>query len=272
MAENKDIFKYKTVSQPHLFIIAGPCVIESLDICLNIAHRLVKISETHKIDLIFKASYDKANRTSINSFRGPGRDEGLKILQKVKESTGLPILTDIHETIQVAEAAQVADILQIPAFLCRQTDLLRAAGASGKIVNIKKGQFLSPEEIKYSIDKAGPDTWITERGTFFGYNRLVVDFGGFPVLKKFGKPLIFDATHSVQQPGAGQGCSSGNRELALPLAKAAITMGADALFFEIHPQPQHALCDGPNSLQLDDFERCVPQLCGLFNFINDQNF
>jgi 2-dehydro-3-deoxyphosphooctonate aldolase (KDO 8-P synthase) len=256
-------FRYKNVEKKSIFLIAGPCVVESREICLQIGKSLAQLAAKYSINIIFKASYDKANRTSKNSFRGLGSQEGLKILEQVKQESGLPLLTDIHESVQVAEASQVVDILQIPAFLCRQTDLLRAAAESGKVVNVKKGQFMAPEDMKYSIEKAGENSWITERGTFFGYNRLVVDFAGFPALKKLGKPVIFDATHSVQSPGGGNGCSSGNRELAIPLAKAAIMMGVDGLFFETHPDPDKALCDGPNSIYLSELEKELPRLIDL---------
>jgi 2-dehydro-3-deoxyphosphooctonate aldolase (KDO 8-P synthase) len=260
---NPSFFKYKNESPKKLFIIAGPCVVETKELCLSIASKLAELSDKYQIDIIFKASYDKANRTSRSSYRGPGRDEGLSILSCVKKETGLPLLTDIHESVQIPEAASVVDVLQIPAFLCRQTDLLIGAAATGKIVNVKKGQFMAPEDMKYSLEKAGPNSWVTERGTFFGYNRLVVDFAGIPTLKSFAKPVIFDATHSVQNPGGGNGYSSGNRDLALPLAKAALAMGVDGLFFEIHPQPQDALCDGPNSLSVFDFEKNLPYLIRL---------
>ena len=256
-------FKFKNNSVPKLFFIAGPCVIETKEICLTIASKLATLAEKYSVNIIFKASYDKANRTSRTSYRGPGRDEGLSILDLVRKESGLPLLTDIHESIQATEAAEVVDVLQIPAFLCRQTDLLSCAAATGKLVNVKKGQFLAPEDMRYSIEKVGDNSWVTERGTFFGYNRLVVDFAGIPVLKSFGRPVIFDATHSVQSPGGGKGCSSGNRDLALPLAKAALALGVDGLFFEIHPEPENALCDGPNSLRLSDFERQLPYLIEL---------
>lgn len=261
---NPSFFKYKNESSTKLFIIAGPCVVETKELCLSIASKLAELSDKYRIDIIFKASYDKANRTSRSSYRGPGREEGLSILSCVKKETGLPLLTDIHESVQTTEAGEVVDILQIPAFLCRQTDLLINAAATGKIVNVKKGQFMAPEDMKYSLEKAGPNSWVTERGTFFGYNRLVVDFAGIPILKSFAKPVIFDATHSVQNPGGGNGCSSGNRDLALPLAKAALAMGVDGLFFEIHPQPENALCDGPNSLSVSDFEKNLPYLIQLY--------
>jgi 2-dehydro-3-deoxyphosphooctonate aldolase (KDO 8-P synthase) len=269
--QKSSIFKYHNDSKQKLFFIAGPCVIESLEICLQIASRLAYLSSKYKIDIIFKSSYDKANRTSKNSFRGPGPEQGLKILEKVSKESGLPVLTDIHEPSQATSAAQVADIIQIPAFLCRQTDLLTRAASTGKIVNIKKGQFMSPHDMAFSINKAGPNCWITERGTFFGYNRLVVDYAGIPILKSFNIPVIFDATHSVQIPGGGKGVSSGNRDLAVPLAKAALSMGVDGLFFEIHPQPQKALCDGPNSISVEEFEKQLPRLIDLNSFLSSKS-
>lgn len=271
MKKINSIFKYNTEKNSNLFIIAGPCVIENQDITLQIANSLASLSLKHKIDIIFKASYDKANRTSKDSYRGPGRIEGLNLLELVKKQTGLPLLTDVHEVSQIEEASEVVDVLQIPAFLCRQTDLLYSAGLTGKIVNVKKGQFMSPEDMRYSLTKAGDNSWITERGTFFGYNRLVVDFAGFPIMRSMGKPLIFDATHSVQSPGGGHGCSSGNREYALPLAKAALAAGVDGLFFEVHPNPEMALCDGPNSLFLEEFEKKLPSLIDLYHFLKSQD-
>jgi 2-dehydro-3-deoxyphosphooctonate aldolase (KDO 8-P synthase) len=256
-------FTTKRSEAKNIFFIAGPCVIESERLCLDIGEKLAAISAKQNIVVIFKASYDKANRTSGSSFRGPGMKKGLKILEKVKERTGLPVLTDIHSASQANDAAEVADILQIPAFLCRQTDLLVAAKKTGKIVNVKKGQFMSPQDMKYSLEKAGKKAWLTERGTFFGFNRLVVDFTGIPVLKSFGRPVIFDATHSVQMPGAGAGVSSGDREMAVPLARAAISAGADGLFFEIHPNPDKALCDGPNCISVRDFLSNVPRFVEL---------
>lgn len=258
-------FKYHNENNPNLFMIAGPCVIESKELCLTIASRLTQLSSRLKIDIIFKSSFDKANRTSGSAFRGLGKDEGLRILEEVKKETGLATITDIHESTDAAPVAKVVDILQIPAFLCRQTDLLQSARDTGCVVNVKKGQFLAPQDMKFSIEKAGPKSWITERGTFFGYNRLVVDFAGIPILKTFGRPLIFDATHSVQNPGGGDGCSSGNRALALPLAKAALSMGVDGLFFETHTNPDKALCDGPNSLDIRDLEKNLPFLIELYH-------
>jgi 2-dehydro-3-deoxyphosphooctonate aldolase (KDO 8-P synthase) len=251
------------------FFVAGPCVIESESLCLKTGDHLASLASRLGIDIIFKASYDKANRTSLHSFRGPGSQEGLRILEKVRDTTGLPLLTDIHETIQTKEAASVVDVLQIPALLCRQTDLLLAAAQTGKTVNIKKGQFLSPADMAHPVEKTGENCWITERGTFFGYNRLVVDFAGIPVLKSFGKPVLFDATHSVQAPGAADGCSSGNRELALPLARAALAAGVDGLFFEVHPDPDNALCDGPNSLSLKEFTAEAPRLLELWHILRN---
>ena len=253
-------FKFSKNKSRKLFFIAGPCVIESEKLCLKIAERLAKLSAKYKVDIVFKASYDKANRLSAKSFRGIGRLEGLKILGKVRKQSGLPLLTDIHETCQAAEAAEVADVIQIPALLCRQTDLIETAASTGSWVNIKKGQFMAPEDMVYAVEKAGKKIWLTERGSSFGYKRLVVDFTAIPVMKKFGAPVIFDATHSVQVPGGGRGVSSGNRDFAVPLARAALAMGANGLFFEVHPDPDNALCDGPNSLRLKDFEAEVPRL------------
>ena len=258
-------FIYSTPHNKKLFFIAGPCVIESENLCLNIAESLAQLSDTYSVDIIFKASYDKANRTSKTSFRGPGRTKGLKILDKVKRESGLKIITDIHTPGDASEAADVADILQIPALLCRQTDLLVSARKTGKYVNVKKGQFMAPEDMRYALEKTGNKTWLTERGTFFGYNRLVVDFAGITTLKSFGVPVIFDATHSVQIPGGGNGCSSGNRNLAFPLARAAVSVGVDGLFFEVHPDPDKALCDGPNSIYLSDFEKNLCNFIDLFN-------
>lgn len=246
-----------------LFFVAGPCVIESESLCLRIAERLARLSERRGVLVVFKASYDKANRTSKNSFRGPGPGEGLRILRKVKEATGLPLLTDVHSVDEVAAAADVVDVLQIPAFLCRQTDLLVAAGRTGRTVNIKKGQFMAPLDMRYAVEKAGGKCWLTERGTFFGYNRLVVDYAGMITMKGIGVPVVFDATHSVQNPGGGRGRSSGNRDLAVPLARAAAAAGADGLFFEVHPHPAGALCDGDNTLDIRTFEKEAPRFLDL---------
>lgn len=241
-------------------LIAGPCVIESEENVMLIAETIKGISERLNLDYYFKASFDKANRTSISSFRGPGIDEGLQILKNVKEKYGLKICTDIHEPWQAERAAEVADILQIPAFLCRQTDLLIAAAKTGKIINVKKAQFLAPWDMGNVVrkleDSGNNNIMLCERGSTFGYNTLVVDMTGILEMKKFGYPVVFDATHSVQKPGGKGTATGGNREYVEPLAKAAIAAGADALFFEVHPDPDNALSDGPNMVKLDDF-------CGL---------
>jgi 2-dehydro-3-deoxyphosphooctonate aldolase (KDO 8-P synthase) len=246
------------------FFIAGPCVIESEKHCLKMAEKLAACAERLKIDLIFKASYDKANRTSGGSFRGPGLEEGLRILEKTGKATGLPVLSDVHESSQVKAAADVLDILQIPAFLCRQTDLILAAAATGRCVNLKKGQFLSPPEMGKVLEKAllagNRKILLTERGASFGYNNLVVDFRSFAVLRSFGQPVVFDVTHSVQAPG-GLGNSSGGDSRYVPLlARAGAAAGVDGFFFEVHDNPARALSDGPNALELRRFPRLVEEL------------
>ena len=237
-----------------MLLIAGPCVVESEALCLRIAGALAKTCRKLGISYVFKASFDKANRTSGKSFRGPGLEEGLRVLAKVRDRFGLPVLTDVHTEAQAAVAGEVADILQIPAFLCRQTDLIEAAVRTGKIVNIKKGQFLSPAEMGNVVAKAraagGRRLLVTERGTTFGYNNLVADMRSIPILKRFGCPVIFDATHSVQLPGGGGDKSAGQREFAPVLARCAIAAGADGLFIETHPDPDAALSDGPNMIPL----------------------
>ena len=241
-----------------MILIAGPCVIESKELCIEVATRLKKICSKLGIDYYFKASFDKANRTSINSFRGPGIEKGLQILKEVKEEVGVKICTDIHEPWQAAKAAEVCDILQIPAFLCRQTDLLVAAAKTGKIINVKKAQFLAPWDMKNVVNKLEEsgckEIMLCERGTTFGYNTLVVDMTGLIEMKKFGCPVVFDATHSVQKPGGKGTATGGNREYVEYLAKAAICCKADHLFMEIHPNPDVALSDGPNMVKLDDAE------------------
>ena len=230
-----------------LFVIAGPCVIESEQICLSIAEKLVEIRAETGVGLIFKASFDKANRSSIDSFRGPGMQKGLKILAKVREKTGLAILTDIHESSQIADVSQVVDCLQIPAFLCRQTDLLVACGQTGKAVNVKKGQFLSPDEMKNVVEKlcstGNEKIMLTERGTFFGYNRLVNDMTAIDGMKRLGCPVVFDATHSTQQPGGLGNASAGRVRMSPILAKAAVAAGANGLFMEVHTNPAEAKSD-----------------------------
>jgi 2-dehydro-3-deoxyphosphooctonate aldolase (KDO 8-P synthase) len=246
------------------FLIAGPCVIESEGLCLEIARSLRDTCRKLGVTYIFKASYDKANRSSGKSFRGPGLDEGLATLAKVRARADVPTLTDIHSADQAAAAAEVVDILQIPALLCRQTDLIAAAAATGKIVNIKKGQFLSPRDMENPVAKArragAKQILVTERGTTFGYNNLVSDMRGIPIMKRFGVPVVFDATHSVQMPGGGGDKSSGEREFAPVLARAAIAAGADGLFIETHPNPDAALSDGPNMIplaEMPDFLRTI---------------
>ncbi len=243
------------------FFIAGPCVIESERHCLKMAEHLAGYAKRLKIDLIFKASYDKANRTSGASFRGPGMEQGLRILEKVRDATGLPVLSDVHESTQVAAAADVLDCIQIPAFLCRQTDLILAAANTGRCVNLKKGQFLSPWEMEKVLEKArstgNRNILVTERGTSFGYNNLVVDFRSFVIMRSFRQPVVFDVTHSVQAPG-GLGNSSGGDSAYVPiLARAGAAAGVDGFFFEVHDNPGKALSDGPNALELKMFPHLV---------------
>lgn len=247
-----------------LVLVAGPCVIENEAATLRCAERLMTICNGVSIPLIFKASYDKANRTSVNSFRGPGLRDGLKILKKVKESLGVPVLSDIHSIEQVEPAAEVLDVIQIPAFLCRQTDLVVAAAMSGRVINIKKGQFLAPWDMENVVGKAvstGNDNVIlTERGVSFGYNNLVSDMRSFPILRQTGYPVIFDATHSVQLPGGLGGSSGGQREFVEYLGRAAVATGIDGIFMEVHEDPEKALCDGPNSVKLDDLPALLKKL------------
>jgi len=243
--------------------IAGPCVAESEEMCIDVAGHMAELCHSFGLTYIFKASFDKANRTSIQGKRGPGQLAGLKILEAVKQQLKVPVITDIHESTQAAEVAAVADILQIPAFLCRQTDLLRAAGSTGKIVNIKKGQFLAPQDMAYAVEKVkqsgATDVWLTERGTTFGYRDLVVDFRAIPIMQPMG-PVIFDATHSIQQPGAGGGKSSGIPEMALPLAKAAAALNVAGIFTETHPNPDQAWSDGPNMIPLHRMKDFMEQV------------
>ena len=241
-----------------LLLIAGPCVLESAAIAREIAAGLKEITDRLNIPFVFKASFDKANRTSLDSFRGPGLKDGLAMLGEIREEFGVPVISDIHETAQVAPAAEVLDILQIPAFLCRQTDLLVAAASSGKPVSIKKGQFLSPWDMEHVVAKAkalgNRQILLTERGASFGYNNLVVDMRSLPVMRSLGCPVIYDATHSIQLPGGAGGSSGGQREFIPPLTRAAVAAGIDGLFMEVHPDPDKALCDGPNSMPLDQVE------------------
>ncbi len=241
-----------------LVLIAGPCVIEEEELTLHIASFLKDLAADLGIGLVFKASFDKANRTSIRSFRGPGLEEGLRILSRIKSETSLPVLSDIHDISQVEPAAEVLDILQIPAFLSRQTDLLIAAAATGKVVNVKKGQFLAPWDMKNAVGKieeaGNRQILLTERGASFGYNNLVVDMRSLVVMRQMGYPVIFDATHSVQLPGGSGTSSGGQRQFVEPLSRAAAAVGIDGLFWEVHEDPGNALCDGPNSLYLKDLK------------------
>lgn len=253
-----------------LAFIAGPCVIESEKLCMTVAEKLKKISLKHKLPVIFKASFDKANRTSIASFRGRGIQEGLRVLQKVKETFKMPVLSDVHEASQVKECAAVIDVLQIPAFLCRQTDLLAACAKTKKAVNVKKGQFLSPWEMRNAVDKilahGNKSILLTERGTTFGYNYLVVDMCSLPILRSFSFPVVFDATHSVQNPGGAKTFSSGRREFIKPLARAAVACGVDAVFMETHPNPEKALSDSATSFPLKQLEPFMCELAELHAF------
>jgi 2-dehydro-3-deoxyphosphooctonate aldolase (KDO 8-P synthase) len=254
-----------------LLLIAGPCVVENEKSALRHAQAIAKIAKRLGVPYVYKSSYDKANRTSIASFRGLGIDEGLGILQRVKDATGLPILTDVHGVDEIEKVARVADVLQIPAFLCRQTDLLLAAGRTGRVINVKKGQFLAPWEMKNIADKIAStgnrNILLADRGTSFGYNTLVSDFRAIPIMRETGYPVIFDATHSVQQPG-GKGTSSGGERRFVPvLAQAAVVAGADGVFMEVHENPDKAPSDGPNMVPLKDLERLLTRLLKLNDII-----
>ena len=254
-----------------LMVIAGPCVIESEEMVMQIAKQMKEICDRLDVEYYFKASFDKANRTSISSFRGPGIEEGIKILKKVKDTYALKIVTDIHEPWQEEVVSDVVDIIQIPAFLCRQTDLLVAAAHTGKIINVKKAQFLAPWDMKNVVTKieesGNRNIMLCERGTSFGYNTLVVDMTGIQEMKKFGYPVVFDATHSVQKPGGKGNATGGNREYVEALAKAAIAAGADALFFEVHPDPDNALSDGPNMVYLNEFEDMMKRILKVYEAV-----
>ena len=244
--------------------IAGPCVIESRELLDLTALTLTRIQAATGVEIIFKASFDKANRTSLHSFRGPGLERGLQMLADIKAKYSLRLTTDIHESHQAAAAGEVCDILQIPAFLCRQTDLLVAAAHTGKIVNIKKAQFLSGDDMRFPVEKAreagGKEVWLTERGNTFGYNNLVVDFRNLPLMRQWADRVVMDCTHSVQRPGGGGGCTSGDRQYVPAMAHAAKAFGAQGYFFEVHPDPDHALSDGPNMLHLDRLQEVVESL------------
>lgn len=257
-----------------LTIIAGPCVIESVECVREVASELKEICDELNVELYFKASFDKANRTSVSSYRGPGIEEGLKILQSIKKEFKLKVATDIHEPWQAEKVAKVCDLIQIPAFLCRQTDLLLAAAKTGKKINVKKAQFLAPWDminVVKKIESAGNhNILLCERGTVFGYNSLVVDMTSIYEMKKIGYPVVFDATHSVQKPGGNGNSTGGNREYVETLAKAAIAAGVDALFFEVHPNPEHALSDGPNMVKLDEFKCILERILKVYNVVHEE--
>jgi len=256
-----------------LLLIGGPCALESEDIARRVAGTMQEICSRLGLTYVFKASFDKANRTSLDSYRGPGLEEGLRILEKIREELQVPVLSDIHDLSQIEPAAEVLDILQIPAFLCRQTDLLVAASRTGKPINLKKGQFVSPWDMKNAVDKirAGGNSQVmlVERGSSFGYNNLVVDMRSLPVMRTYDCPVIFDATHSVQLPGGAGGASGGQREFIAPLTRAATAVGIDGLFMEIHPNPEQALCDGPNSMQLDQVEILLKTVTRIRSAVED---
>lgn len=260
---------YRCGSGEPLLVIAGPCVLENEALTMQIAQTLVKANESLPIQVVFKASFDKANRTSIDAYRGPGLDEGLQMLQRVREATGLPVTTDIHEANQAAPAAEVCDLLQVPAFLARQTDLLVAAAETGKAVNVKKGQFMAPGDMRHVVGKlqaAGcENVLLCERGTFFGYGRLVNDMRSIPQMQSLGAPVVFDATHSVQEPGAaaGGGATGGNRKMVEPVARAAMALLADGLFLETHPDPDQSPSDGPNMVPLSSLVDLLARLIAI---------
>jgi len=258
---------YRCGHRQPLVVIAGPCVLEDEAGTLAVAQRLRMLAETLRVPLVFKASFDKANRTSVTSYRGPGLAAGLRVLGRVKQATGLPVTTDIHEPGQAAPVAEVCDLLQIPAFLARQTDLLEAAARTGRPVHVKKGQFLAPWDMAHVVAKLEAfgcrHVLLCERGTFFGYGRLVNDMRAIPQMQSLGAPVVFDATHSVQEPGGMGSSTGGNRDMVEPLARAAVAMGVDALFFETHPQPDLALSDGPNMVPLDQFGPLLSRLVAL---------
>jgi 2-dehydro-3-deoxyphosphooctonate aldolase (KDO 8-P synthase) len=255
-------------------IIAGPCVIENEAVTHQTAQKLKEICDSLGLQFVFKSSYDKANRTSVKSFRGPGIDKGLKILADIKKQFNIPVISDVHSVEEVKPVSEVVDALQIPALLCRQTDLIIAASKTGKAVNIKKGQFLAPWDIKNTIDKfistGNENLLITERGTSFGYNNLVVDFRSFPIMRAYGYPVIFDVTHSLQLPGGEGTCSGGQREFADTLTRAAIAAGVDGLFMEVHPEPEKALCDGLNMIRLDSMMDLLKTVKTLHELINKE--
>ena len=269
------IGKFAITDSSPLFFIAGPCVIEDDVMALEVASELLSISRDYNIFIIFKASYDKANRTSVNSYRGPGIERGIKVLARIMAGTGLPVLSDIHTPEEVNKVKEVLDVLQIPAFLCRQTDLLLSAAMSQKAVNIKKGQFLSPWDMKNAVEKikhAGNNNiMVTERGTMLGYNNLVVDMRSIPVMKSFGYPVVFDATHSVQLPGGTGTASGGQREYIRTLSMAAVAAGCDGVFMEVHPDPGKALSDGATQVSLKEVRSLIKDLSRLANFVKNMS-
>ncbi len=254
-----------------LLLIAGPCVIESLDLCLQIAETVSDICDRLGVNYVFKASFDKANRTSSASFRGHGIDHGLNVLDQIRSKIGCPVTTDVHLPEQASSVGQVCDLLQIPAFLARQTDLLVACAATGKPLNVKKGQFMAPGDMQYVVEKVNASgsggVMLCERGTFFGYGRLVNDMSGLRVMRSMGVPVIFDATHSVQQPGGLGGATGGNRAMVEPLARAAAAVGIDGVFFETHPRPEESPSDGPNMVPLDQFERVLERVLTIWRTV-----
>ena len=264
------------VGPGHSFLlIAGPCVLESEELAREVAAALKEIAERLAISLVFKSSFDKANRTSLDSYRGPGMDEGLKILADIRQDYNIPVISDIHETQQVEAASAVLDVLQIPAFLCRQTDLLVAAAGSGKTINLKKGQFVAPWDMANAVNKirasGNKNLMLCERGFALGYNNLVVDMRALPVMRSMGCPVIFDATHSVQLPGGAGTSSGGQREFIPPLARAAVAAGLDGIFMEVHPRPEKALCDGPNSMPLNRVESLLETLLKIHALVSEEN-
>ena len=275
MTKSIEVGPYKIGRGQPLALIAGPCVIENYEMARAIAAEMKAITGDLDIPYIFKASYDKANRTAASSFRGPGLVDGLQILAEIKKEFDVPVLSDVHRISEISEAARVLDILQIPAFLCRQTDLIVEAAGSGKVVNIKKGQFLAPWDMANVVEKVlsagNRNILITERGTMFGYNNLVVDFRGLMIMRQSGCPVIFDATHSVQLPGGAGGSSGGQREYAPVLARAAVAAGVDGIFFEVHPDPDRARCDGPNSLKINTVHQLLSRLKSIHRTIDAEN-
>ena len=275
IGENSNSDQFLVGEGQPLLLMAGPCVLESEEIAWQVAGEMQRICRDLGITYVFKASFDKANRTSLDSFRGPGIEKGLRLLGRIRKEIGVPVVSDVHDITQIEAAAEVLDIIQIPAFLCRQTDLLVAAAHTGKVVNVKKGQFVSPWDMKYAVEKvkgAGNNRiLLTERGASFGYNNLVVDMRSFPVMRSLDCPVIFDATHSVQLPGGAGGSSGGQREFIPPLARAAMATGIDGLFMEVHPDPDTAKCDGPNSWPLDRAEWLLKQLLAVRNAVAEDN-